>query len=276
MAGEISEAEAKGEIAVIFAELRTLWGVPYVSAIHRDLAARPGFLEWAWDAVAPAFRDGRGQEAAWRCAKGLGGVPLDPIPVAALRVLGIDAAALAAVRTAAEGFVRVAPVNMVFAGLLKHLLEGARPAGEGSERATWAAPAPLPAPPEMADLTQLDPAVREMLLLLASEMGGKPFVPGLYRMLAHWPALLAHLATALRPRLASAPVISACDELRRRIDAVVPEVLAGLPPPSSSRPRPSEGDRADFFNVGQTYRRTSPELVVVGQMLMDALPKRLD
>ena len=66
------------------------------------------------------------------------------------------------------------------------------------------------------------------------------------------------------------------DELRRRIDAVVPEILAGLPPLLSSRPRSSEGDRADFITVGQTYRRTSPELVVVGQMLMAALPKQFD
>jgi hypothetical protein len=95
-------------------------------------------------------------------------------------------------------------------------------------------------------------------------------------MLAHWPGLMAHLATVLRPRLASAPVTAAFDELRRRIDAVVPEVLAGLPQILQARPRPSDADRADFFNVGQTYRRTSPELVVVGQLLLDALPKRMD
>lgn len=276
MTGEISEADARGEIAAIFTELRTLWGVPYVSAIHRYLAAKPGFLEWAWDAVAPAFRDGSGQEAAWRCTAGLAVPPLDPIPAAALRVWGIDAAALAAVRNAAEGFVRVAPVNMVFAGLLKQLLEGAVPAGTGTARMAWAAPAPLPAPPEMVDLARLDPAARDVTMLLASEMGGKPFVPGLYRMLAHWPGLMAHLATTLGPRLARAPVTAAFDELRRRIDAVVPEVLAGLPPVATTRARPSDVDRADFFNVGQTYRRTSPELVVVGQLLMDALPKQID
>ncbi len=275
MAGEISESEATGEIATIFAELRTLWGVPYVSAIHRYLAAKPGFLEWSWDAVAPVFRDGSGQEAAWRAAAGLAVPPLDPIPAAALRVWGIDATALAAVRTAAEGFVRVAPVNMVFAGLLKQLLEGAAPAGAAS-RKSWTAPAPLPAPPDMVDLARLDPAARAATMLLASEMGGKPFVPGLYRMLAHWPGLMAHLATALGPRLTSAPVTSAFDELRRRIDVAVPEVLAGLPPVSSSRPRPSGADLADFFNVGQTYRRTSPELVVVGKLLADALPKSID
>jgi hypothetical protein len=275
MAGEVSEGEATGEIATIFAELRTLWGVPYVSAIHRYLAARPGFLEWAWDAVAPAFRDGSGQEAAWRSASRLAVPPLDPIPAAALRVWGLDAAALTDVRNAAEGFVRVAPVNMVFAGLVKQLLEGAAPPGNAAKGTTWTAPAPLPAPPEMVDLARLDPSARAATMLLASEMGGKPFVPGLYRMLAHWPGLMAHLATALRPRLASAPVTSAFDELRRRIDASVPEVLAGLPPVSSARPLPSDADRADFFNVGQTYRRTSPELVVVGQLLMEALPKQM-
>lgn len=276
MAGEISEAEAKGEIAAIFAELRTLWGVPYVSAIHRYLAAKPGFLEWAWEAVSPAFRDGSGQEAAWRCATGLSVPPLDPIPAAALRVWGIDSAAIADVRNAAEGFVRVAPVNMVFAGLVKQLLEGAAPSGAETERPTWPPPPPLPAPPEMVDLAALDPTARGATMLLASEMGGKPFVPGLYRMLAHWPGLMAHLATALGPRLASAPVTSAFDELRRRIDSVVPEVLSGLPPVSSVRPRPSDADHADFLNVGQTYRRTSPELVIVGQLLLDALPKQMD
>jgi hypothetical protein len=128
----------------------------------------------------------------------------------------------------------------------------------------------------MVDLAALDPAARKAVMLLASEMGGKPFVPGLYRMLVHWPGLVAHLATALGPRLASIPVTSAFDELRRRIDAAVPDVLAGLPPVSSSHARPSDADRAAFFSVGQTYRRTSPELVVVGQLLMDALPKRID
>ncbi len=276
MAGEINEGDATGEIAEIFAELRALWGVPYVSAIHRTLAARPGFLEWAWNAVAPAFRDGRGQEAAWRCAAGLAVPPLDPIPAAALRVWGIDAEALAAVRTAAEGFVRVAPVNMVFAGLLKQLLEGAVPAGPGARGDAWNAPPPLPAPPDMVDLARLDPAARAATMQLASEMGGKPFVPGLYRMLAHWPGLVAHLATALPPRLASAPVTSAFDELRRRIDVAVPEVLASLPPVSSKYPPPSDAHRAEFFSIGQTYRRTSPELIVVGQLLADALPQRMD
>lgn len=275
MAGEISEDQATGEIAEIFAELKVLCGVPYVSAIHRYLAAKPGFLEWAWAVVAPAFRDGRAQEAGWRAAAGLSLPPLDPIPAAALRAWGLDSAALAAVRDAAEGFIRVAPVNMAFAGLVKQILEGSSPGGH-EDRRRWAAPALLPPPPAMVDLAALDAVGRDAVLLFASQMAGKPFVPGLYRMLGHWPGLVAHLATVLRPRIASVQGTAAFDELRARIDAAVPAVLAGLPPVATSRPRPSDADRADFLDVGQTYRKTSPELVVVGLLIRDALPAQLN
>ena len=271
MAGEISEDQATGEIAEIFAELRVLCGVPYVSAIHRYLAAKPGFLEWAWAAVAPAYRDGSVQEAGWRAAAGLTLPPLDPIPAAALRAWGLDGAALATVRDAAEGFIRVAPVNMVFAGVIKQLLEGYAQSND-AKRQQWTAPALLPPPPSMVDIAALDAVGRDAVLLFASQMGGKPFVPGLYRMLGHWPGLVAHLATVLRPRIASAAGTAAFDELRARVDAAVPAVLAGLPPVPTSHPRPSEADRADFLDVGQTYRKTSPELVVVGLLIRDALP----
>lgn len=271
MAGEIGEDKATGEIADIFAELRTLCGVPYVSAIHRFLAAKPGFLEWAWAAVGSAYRDGSIQEAGWQAAAGLSLPPLDPIPPAALRAWGLDDAAIATARDAAEGFIRVAPVNMVFAGLVKALLEGRAPGGAAAMK-PWMPPALLPAPPAMVDLGKLDPAARDAVLLFASDMGGKPFVPGLYRMLGHWPGLVAHLGTVLRPRLAGAEGAAAFDALRARVDAAVPSILATLPPVPASPPRPSDVDRADFLAVGQTYRKTSPELVVVGLLIRDALP----
>jgi hypothetical protein len=275
MAGEISEDEATGEIAEIFAELRVLCGVPYVSAIHRYLAAKPGFLEWAWAAVGRAYRDGGIQEAGWQAAAGLSLPPLDPIPAAALRAWGLDASALATVRDAAEGFIRVAPVNMVFAGLVKALLDGQAPGGTTICQ-PWEPPALLPPPPAMVDLAKLDPAARDAVLLFASQMGGKPFVPGLYRMLGHWPGLVAHLGTVLRPRIESTAGTAAFDELRARVDAAVPVILATLPPVPTSRPSPSPADRADFLDVGQTYRKTSPELVVVGLLIRDALPTQLN
>ena len=275
MLAEINEKDATGDIARIFDEIRHLSGVPYVSAIHRHLATRPGVLEWAWGAAGPAFSDGGAQEAGWRAATGLALEPLDRIPRAALAVWGVDDRALAAVKAVAEGFVRVAPVNMMFAGLVKALIEGQAPRGgeRGPARtAPWSPPAALPAPPAMVAPDALDPAQRAVLMQFASTSDGKPFVPGLYRMLAHWPGLLAHLATVLVPRLTAAETNAACDRLRARIDAAVPDVLGTLPAMPATRPVPDAAERKHFMSIGSTYRKTSPELVVFGRLIRDALP----
>jgi hypothetical protein len=271
MMTEISEQDATGDIAAIFAEVRLLWGVPYVSAIHRHLATRPGVLEWAWAAVGPSFRDGRAQEAGWRCADGLALRPLAPISQHALGVWGLDAAAVATARAVCDGFVRVAPVNMMFAGLVKALLEGAAPGGGPARTAPWPPPEPLPVPPPMVAPEALDDAGRGVLMQFASKSDGRLFVPGLYRMLARWPGMLAHLATVLGPRLDDAEMRAACDRLRQRIDAAVPGVLATLPALPADRPMPCEAEREHFLAIGATYRKTSPELVVLGRLIRDAL-----
>jgi hypothetical protein len=51
---ELGERDAAGEIAAIYAEIRRLWGVPYVSSLQRHLATRPGWLEWVWAALTGA------------------------------------------------------------------------------------------------------------------------------------------------------------------------------------------------------------------------------
>jgi hypothetical protein len=272
MLAEVNEADATGEIARIFEEIRSLWGVPYVSAIHRHLATRPGVLEWAWEAVGPAFRDGSAQTAGWGSAGGLGLRPLDPISRDSLAVWGVDEQALATAKEVAEGFVRVAPVNMMFAGLIKGLLEGKQPGGTRAGRAAWTPPAPLARPPTMVAPDALDTAARGVLLTFASLSDGKPFVPGLYRMIAHWPGLLAHLATVLAPRQTATETTAACDSLRARIDAAVPAVLAGLPPAPASSLFPADAERQHFLSISGTYRKTSPELVVLGRLIRDALP----
>ena len=71
MLAELREGDATGEIAVIYEQIRRLWAVPYVSSLQRHLATRPGWLEWAWAALGPAFQSGAAQAAVWRAADGL-------------------------------------------------------------------------------------------------------------------------------------------------------------------------------------------------------------
>ncbi|MGI9425220.1 MAG: hypothetical protein ACR2PA_18650, partial [Hyphomicrobiaceae bacterium] len=67
-------------------------------------------------------------------------------------------------------------------------------------------------------------------------------------------------------------VQDAYDALRSRIDVAVDEVFAQLPAVDARHARPSDEGRSQFMAVFGTYRRTSPEMVVAGQMIRAALP----
>jgi hypothetical protein len=269
---ELQERDATGELAAIYVEIRRLWAVPYVSSLQRHLATRPGWLEWAWAALGPAFASGRAQVAAWRAAEGLAVPRLAPISRDALRVWGVDAAGEAAIRAACASFVRASPVNLVLSGLLRRLLAGERPGGTPGDATGWAPPAPLGPLPPLVNVPDLAPAARAVLATLGTTVGGQPFVPGLYRMLASWPAFLAHVATVLAPCLDDPATLAACQRLLAAVDAEIPAVLAALPPPPAAPPRPPAGEYPAVAAALDTYRRTSPEMVVVGRMLGDALP----
>jgi hypothetical protein len=269
---ELREADARGEIAAIYAEIRRLWGVPYVSSLQRHLATRPGWLEWTWAALAPAFTGGHAQRAAWRAAEGLAIPRLPPVSRDAFRVWGVDVKGEATIRATCASFVRVAPVNLVFAGLLRRLLAGEVPAGTGVPASSWVPPPPLGPLPPLADLAALAPAQRAVLDSLGTMMDGQPFVPGLYRMLAAWPSFLAHVATVLQPHLRDAVTGAAYQRLLAAIDAELPVVFATLPASPAASPAPPAADVAGVLAALDTYRKTSPEMVVVGRMLGEALP----
>lgn len=278
MLAELPEAEASGPVAEIYGEIRRLWAVPYVSSLQRHLAAKPGWLEWTWSALGPVFNTGQAQTAGWRIAADLDVPPLPPMPAATLHRLGVDAASQRTVREVCAGFVRVAPVNLIFAGLLRRLLNGERPAGTGAAAPAniWQPPEPVAALPAMIDVETLDKNAQAILLRLGTDVDGTPFVPGLYRILAHWPAYMAHLVEVLGP-LATAPETDAARAaLLAGIDAAVMELFPQLPP-LPARPdlaMPPLADVPAILAALDTYRRTSPEMVIFGRLIASALPDK--
>lgn len=272
MLPELQERDAAGEIAVIYEEIRRFCAVPYVSSMQRHLATRPGWLEWVWTALRPVFANGRAQTAAWRAAEGLEVPHLAPIARDALRVWSVDEGGEAGIRAVCASFIRVAPINLVLAGLLRRLLRGERPRGRGDVSTGWAPPPSLPALPPLADAAALPPAERAVLASLGTTVDGQPFVPGLYRLLARWPGFLAHVATVLRPHLDDAATRAACARLAEAIDAEIPTVFAALPPPPARPPMPPPAEFPGVLAALDTYRTTSPEMVVFGVMIRNALP----
>jgi hypothetical protein len=184
----------------------------------------------------------------------------------------IDNTALHAIRNVCKNFVRVAPLNLLFAGCIRAILEGApMPTQRNATTHSWTPPASLEPMPAMMNPEQLPEAQRLDLLALSSQMGSQQFIPGLYRVLAHWPAYLHQVATLVGPRLSDPAFRARGEQLAHKVVSAVPVILQRLPKPDH-RPAPDPGLHAGLLQATATYRRTSPEMVLVGSMLLAQLP----
>ncbi|MBM3491897.1 MAG: hypothetical protein FJX68_15935 [Alphaproteobacteria bacterium] len=146
----IAEAEAAGEIAVLFADIRAVLGVPLVNLVWRHLATLPGALGWCWAAARPIYVSGRAAAEAQAVLAGLSAPPLPGLSREALAAVGVGEAELARIRAVVATYNHTNPVALVALTALRLCL-----AGEPGE-VRPAAPVPGPAPAE-ADLPRLLP-----------------------------------------------------------------------------------------------------------------------
>ena len=278
---ELTQQQVSGELARIYVEICDAYGAPYVSSLQRHFATYPGVLQWAWGVVAPGFHNGLIQQTAWRIARNANQEQaLDALSAEQLRDLGVDEAGERTIRNVCENFVRVAPLNLLFAGCIRALLEGAAlaenvPASGETGDPDWRAPTPLPPLPAMCDLARLPAPQRALMDTFSTRMGDQVFVPGLYRMLAHWPGYVQHIAPIIGPRLADAGFRQRGEHLAQQIVDAVPMITAALPKPlpsSASLPAPDQRLRPALLDAIATYRRSSPEMVMVGSLLLQQLP----
>lgn len=268
---ELSEEAATGRIAEIYDEIRRYSAVPYVSSLQRYLATMPGVLEWAWDAVRPAIVSGVVPETGWRLAQAARLSPGIPVTAATIRDWGIDGASLGAIRNIAANFVRVSPVNLMTGACLARLLNGAHPSGRGFPDA-WTPPAMLAPMPGNVDPNGLPVDQRAVLMRLATEMDGKPFVPALYRQIAHWPAVLEWLADELAPRFAAPETVAARAAFRAAARDAAPDIVDRLPGLPDGAPPDRDTTRRVLATIDR-YAETSPEMTMFGQLILDALPE---
>ena len=272
MLSELSEAEARADIAHIYGEIRRLCAVPYVSSLQRHLATRDGWLPWVWSLVRHAFEGGEAQSRAWRVVGDITPVSLAPLSDAQLALLAVDDKALRSIRGVYASFVRVSPTNLMMAGLLRRYLEGQTPQGIANRQAAWQPPPALPELPKMVDLSTVAPPLREVLLGLGNDVDGQLFVPGLYRMLAHWPAYLAHVACQLTPLFADSQTKVMCQRIRDQIDQQCGLVFDALGANVNATPSPPRADYPQVLDVLQRYGTTSAQMIVFARALGDALP----
>jgi hypothetical protein len=267
---ELPEGQATGRIAAIYDEIRTVSGVPYVSSLQRYLATLPGVLEWAWTALRPAMVSGAIPEAGWRLTADIALPPAVPVSGAVLRDWGVDAGGLAAIRNIAANFKRVSPVNLVTGACIRLLVAGAPPSGPGFPGA-WTPPAMLPPMPGNIDPDVLPPEQRAVLMVFATDVAGTPFIPALYRQVAHWPPVLAWLACELGPRLTAPETAAARAAFQSAARDAASGIVAQMPALPAVAPPDADTTRRVLAAVGR-YAETSPEMTLFGQLMLDALP----
>jgi len=269
---ELHESQATGRIAEIYAEIRLFSGVAYVSSLQRYVATLPGVLDWAWTALRPAMASGVIPETGWRLAREISLPPAQTVAPDTLRRWGIDDEALRAIRNVSANFVRVSPVNLVMGACLRCVLSGSAPSGAGYAQ-RWAPPAPLPPMPGNVDPLALPDNQRAVLTRFATDMDGTPFIPALYRQLAHWPPVLAWLADELAPRFGAPETAAMRAAMQSAARRVAPDIVACLPGLPSGAPPDTEMTRRVLAAI-ERYAVTSPEMAAFGQLLLDALPSR--
>jgi hypothetical protein len=258
---ELAEREATGGKARIYAEMRRLGGVPMVALIFRHLATLPGGIEWAWDALGPAWKAGHLQEAAWRIAGEAPLEPLTPIPPEALAALGLDGAALREVRVVLRAYNLANPENLLSVLCLTRLLGGASAVQPADARDWVPPPAPGPLVP-MIDVARAPKEVAALLDLVATpgDGGGPRLVQSLYRHFGHRPAFLALVVTLLLPRIRDGSVAMAAAGIRMKMD----DAAHGLVRSMSAPPAPHPGVRSALERFGGNV---IPQMIVVGALL---------
>ncbi len=195
----ITEADATGEIAAIYTDIRTTLGVPVVALIWRHLAMFPDGLPWAWESLKPLYASDAIANEAVALRAGLEVPVLTGLSRPALAAAGVSNDDLIRITMILRSYERSNAKNLIALGALLASLEG--------KSSTLGEPAPPsqkedPIECEMPALLTLDamaPPVRALVETLNRIGGREEILASMYRYLAHWPAYLALIHGLIAP-----------------------------------------------------------------------------
>ncbi len=131
----IDEAQATGETAVLFAEIRQTMRIPLVTSIWRGLAGMDDSLRLTWAAAKPIYESGEPERALTRSVAAVGLPRPEPLAPTALACVGLTESDIVAARAVIAAYNRSNGLNlMALAAFIAPLATGAT-----AESATGAA-----------------------------------------------------------------------------------------------------------------------------------------
>lgn len=194
----IGEAEASGDIAALYADIRATLGVGVVNLIWRHLATIDGALAWSWNAVRSLYVEGIIEAEAERFGERMRLLDLPRVPPEVLVAVGIDAAALPDVKTVLATYDRSNTMNLLALSALLASLDGdvASSGGQTGSRRAGDIEGAMPTLLSEADVAPQTWALVLRLNMLGERDEGR-VLASMYRHLAHWPGVLALIWTLL-------------------------------------------------------------------------------
>ncbi len=220
----ITEAAATGEIADLFADIRTTVGVRVVNLVWRHLATMDGALPWAWAAVRPLYLAGL-PDAAMAVFHRKMDVP---------RLASLAGDEPASVDAVLASYDHSNTINLFALGALRAWLNG-EVGRDGTIAPGPRKAAPDLALPKLASEEDVDAATWALVLRL-NKFGDEPtplILASMYRHLAHAPSFLQRVETALAPVAAAGSLRKAIVDNRRTAAALSSDLARAI---SAARP----------------------------------------
>jgi hypothetical protein len=198
---EVPEAEAKGEIASIYDDIRTIIGVPFVNLIYRNLAGIPGGLAEAWSFLRPLHASNATAHFGSKLVQQASLPDLPKIPATYLEGAGLTINDRKQISAILDFYIRGNMMNLLAMSALTQ-----------KYTCNWVTPPPVNTYPRLIPLEyrNIKPLVHHNQLSVASLVdslnklgeGSTPDIvaPSLFRHLAHWPMFLCISGTYLLPQ----------------------------------------------------------------------------
>ena len=189
----ITEADAAGEIADLYAEIRSGLGVPVVNLIWRHLAVIPGGLSWAWHSVKPLYDSGAIASEAATLRQGISINPGRGLSANAIDVIGLSPEDTGRINMVLDSYERSNAMNLLSLSALYAKLDGRQKAATASAAQSDPGEPVQGQMPKLLSLDEMTAETRQIVLAL-NEFGARTAImPSMYRHLAHWPGFLALL-----------------------------------------------------------------------------------
>ena len=186
----IREADATGEVAALYDDIRSTLGVPVVNLIWRHLAMFPGGLDWAWLALKPLYASGAINSEAAALRDRLEVPTLPGLTGPALSAVGLTPDDIKQIDMILASYEQSNAMNIIALGALAAYLNGTgAPQASVSDVPSSAPPVEGTMPP-LLTLDEMPPDVRALVEALNMVGGRAEILASMYRHLANWPPYL--------------------------------------------------------------------------------------